>query len=85
MNKWTSTKEKLPENKGKYLCVEEFCGHSFMSILGFVKNLYKVDKYAFKGKTRPGFFESNMGCETYECTGVTHWMPLPEMPKEELE
>ena len=57
-----------------------------LQIVSFTKNLNKVDRYDFPGKEykRPGWFDYDGEYGYYE-TGedITHWMPLPNMPKED--
>lgn len=75
MNKWISVKDKLPE-KGDYndylITDGEHCyvGH------------YRHDADAWDSKL--GWIQgmyADTG-ETYDIN-ITHWMPLPELPKEE--
>ena len=84
MSKWISVKERLPDKDGAYLCCwklsydDRYCTH----IYSFAKNLHKVDKYDFKGKKRAGFYDYDSEWGYCEMEGITHWMPLPELPKE---
>jgi hypothetical protein len=82
MNKWISVKDRLPDKNGKYLC---YCGESFIKttdIYSFAKNLKKVDKYDFRDK-KAGWYSYDSEWGYFERSGVTHWMPLPEPPKED--
>lgn len=83
---WISVKEKLPEKEGKYLCAEyskQFNKH-FIEVLNFAKNLYKVDKIDFKDeKGVSGFYGYDTEWGYSHFRDVTHWMPLPELPKGE--
>jgi hypothetical protein len=54
----------------------------YLDFCGFTSNLSKVDKYDFEGKNRPGWYKYSSEWGYYEETGVTHWMPLPELPRE---
>ena len=85
-NEWTSVKDRLPEKDGQYLCVCSAFQYSSPYIITswFSENLYKVDKYDFfnrKGKS--GFYEYDSEWGYFEHNNVTHWMPLPELPKGE--
>lgn len=81
MPEWISVKDRLPNKDGKYLCCWDFNGHKSIAIYGFAKNLSKVDKYDFKGKKHKGWFDYDSEWGYGEMSGVTHWMPLPELPK----
>lgn len=62
--------------------------HHSYDILTFTDNLNKVDKYAFHGKEykRPGWFDYDSEYGHFECgDNITHYMPLPEPPKEGTE
>lgn len=77
-NEWISVKEKLPKKNGKYLCC---CGNKYIRLLGFARSLYSVDRYTFANEHRSGFYDYDSEYGYYEWSGVTHWMPLPELPK----
>ena len=81
-NKWISVNDRLPDENGRYLC---YCGESFIKttdIYSFAKNLKKVDKYDFRDK-KAGWYSYDSEWGYFERSGVTHWMPLPEPPKED--
>ena len=82
-NEWISVKDKLPKTNGKYLCVCDNCGTSFIIIVNFATNLFKVDEYDFAGKRRRGWYGYDGEWGYYESDDITHWMPLPELPKGE--
>ncbi len=67
--KWISVEERLPE-PGQGVLVYDDCG--YMSVAD-----YTHDKHF------PTVYEFHVNGE-YE-PGVTHWMPLPEPPKEDAE
>ena len=81
MNEWISVKDRLPEKGGKYLCVRSDSWGQHIDILEFAPNLHKLDKYDFAGKKRPGWCDYDSEWGWTEFDDVTHWMPLPEMPK----
>ena len=67
MSEWISVKERLPEVAGEYLVVYHPCyWHD-------VKEDLRVGIDSFRGKTA-------WAKKKYQ--RVTHWMPLPEPPKE---
>lgn len=83
MPEWISVKDRLPDKNGRYLCCKEsVCGGEYIDICSFAKNLYKVDKYDFKGMKRMGWYTYDSEWGYGEMCGVTHWMPLPDLPKE---
>lgn len=72
--KWISVEEKLPDFEGAVLCMRKShirVGLSYQEILYF-----DYDEQWFKDMFRDFFVEE--GC-------ITHWMPLPEQPKEETD
>ena len=83
---WISVKDRLPDKNGKCLCAEysKAFNRHFIEVLGFAKDLHKVDEFEFKNKKgKSGFYDydSEWGYTEYE--NVTHWMPLPELPEKE--
>ena len=77
---WISVKDRMPEHNGKYLT---FSNQGGMDATDFALNLYKVDQYDFEDKKRAGWYELDNEYGYFEIHDVTHWMPLPEPPKEE--
>jgi len=65
---WISVKDRLPEVGGWYLCFKESA---------FVPGL-RIDVHRWS-ETREEWSGSEVGSRI---VGVTHWMPLPEPPKE---
>ena len=82
MAEWISVNDRLPDKDGKYLCCHFFANLKYISVCSFAKNLRKVDKYDFPNENRKGWYGSDSEYGYYEKTNVTHWMPLPELPKE---
>ena len=81
MPEWISVKDKLPNKDGKYLCC--WCDGKYIDIYSFAKNLRKVDEIDFKGMNRKGWYDYDSEWGYCEQESVTHWMPLPELPKGE--
>ena len=79
---WISVKDKLPDKNGDYLVVTSFFDRRRIEVLTFVQNQEKLDSYDFHGKRRPGFVDYNSEYGFSE-RRVSHWMPLPEIPKED--
>lgn len=68
---WISVKDRLPEDQGDVLVVA-FWHERWQTIIGwFANNEKKWRILTPHGEREPG--------------GVTHWMPLPQPPKEETE
>ena len=82
---WISVKDRLPDEAGTYLCAEysnQFNKH-YIRVFKFTKNLYKVDSCDFKDeKGVSGFYDYDAEWGYSYFRNVTHWMPLPELPKE---
>ena len=68
VGEWISVKDRLPEKPGRYLC-------------WFGKNTFAVGASIVPYIPDLHWFASLESLERYE--NVTHWMPLPEPPKED--
>ena len=79
---WISVKDRLPGVGGCYLVCNAFCGNGLAFVADFSTCLENVDEYNFEGEKRPGWFKYDDEYGFYEIDGITHWMPLPELPKE---
>lgn len=80
---WISVKDRLPSDNGCYLVYCMSYRNALAFIAGFSTCLENVDEYNFEGEKRPGWFNYDDEYGFYEIDGVTHWMPLPEPPKED--
>lgn len=69
---WISVNEKLPDEDGEYL-ISMY--HRFM-----IGGIYKKYTGRFVAKYYAEYKEWRIMNDV--CTSVTHWMPLPELPKE---
>lgn len=77
---WVSVKKDgFPKEEGQYLCLVE---HKFYYILSFAKKLKSVDKYAFEGCNRKGFYDYDSEWGYCWYSDVSHWMPLPKLPSD---
>lgn len=81
--RWIPVTERLPDEDGKFLVHRIiFGGVSTMSVVGFARNGKKVHEYDLRKKKNVWYeYDSEVGY--YAIDTVTHWMPLPEPPKEE--
>jgi len=72
---WISVKDKMPEHGGEYLVVRNSFGICrIVDVCGYDKKSRKF------GKIDMDYVYDGNGW--YEVDNVTHWMPLPEPPKE---
>lgn len=84
MTEWISVKDRLPDKNGKYLCcVEGYGNYRYIAAYSFALNLEEIDKYDFYNQQRCGWCGLDSEYGYYEHESVTHWMQLPELPKEE--
>lgn len=76
MSEWISVKDRLPSGRRDYLCVCVF-GDSKMQFYNVL--MFHPEQDAENGYVSgPHFSDEGMSGML-----VTHWMPLPKMPKEE--
>lgn len=80
---WTSVKDGRPKKNDKYLVISDSPISRRILIASFAKSLEKVDKWAFRGKSRPGWYDYDCDWGYFELDYVTHWMPIPKMPEGE--
>jgi hypothetical protein len=83
--KWISTKERLPDENGLYLCCIMARGFRYMTTCDFALNLEDVDEYDFPGEKHSGWYKYDSEHGYFEVCDVAYWMPLPDMPKEMTE
>lgn len=76
--KWIKCSDRIPEKSGKYLVYLQTPHLKYCLVLGFAKDLYKIDEFNFAHEHRPGWFDydSEYGC--YERHYITHWAELPD-------
>ena len=82
---WISVKERLPERAGKYLVVSNTALAELppqVKTAWFLNNLRDNSQFKYEGEpNKPGFYNGDGEGDWVE-RYVTHWMPLPEPPKE---
>jgi len=79
MNEWINVNDKLPED-GRYLTCNMFSGYQILHLTSFSKDRGNIDDYDMKG-LGAGFYDYDSECGYYPMNTITHWMPLPELPK----
>ena len=73
IQKWIPVTERLPEKHGKFLVLvpSKIRGYGYFPLLLWYK-------------PKRGFYDSATDWGDVEYDDVTHWMPLPDEPKEEI-
>lgn len=85
---WISIKERLPEENGQYLVVVDYVSRDtkpYVKILNFSHNLKLHPFFRYDDNVKncqSGWWDSDIE-DDWIVTGVTYWMPLPEVPEEE--
>ena len=76
---WISVKDRLPKKNGRYLCYRPL---HYMKILKMSAiGIYYYGRMENEGD-RKGFYFFDSDYGDVEISNVTHWMELPEPPKE---
>lgn len=73
---WNSTKDRLPEKNGRYLIATRRTCEPIVA--HFAAHLDELDPRTFETH-RPGWWLDDDEA-IWEVRGVTHWMPLPDLP-----
>jgi len=80
---WISTKERLPEEDGTYLCIQfpphkDECGH--LRVLEFTKEVADIlywDEEDVDGGLGPAFYEYDCEYEPYVYDDIWYWAEMP--------
>ena len=78
---WISVEERLPDKNGQYLVQTKWTYGSFIRLCCWTPKYNGFEEH-LKGRAIWYVYDSEYG--DYECKDITHWMPLPEPPKEEV-
>ena len=79
--KWISVKDRLPDKRGNYLVVHK--SYAYVGISHFLTNLRDNGQFEYEGEpNEPGFYNGDGEGDWVE-RDITHWMPLPDLPKED--
>lgn len=81
-SKWIPVTERLPDKDGKYLVHKNIFGDSYVSAIWFAKDGRKVSRYDFENRWENVWYEYDSEYGYVAIDSVTHWMPLPEPPKD---
>lgn len=82
VGKWIPVTERLPDVDGRYLCFHRGAYANWMQSVQFAKDARKFDEYAFKKQWENKWLLYDSEYGYYAVDSITHWMPLPEPPKE---
>lgn len=83
--KWISTKDRLPDKNGQYICYIEGPYLRHIKMCDFALNLEEIDDYDFAGKKHSGWYNYDGEYGYYEIDDVVYWMSCPEIPQEMTE
>lgn len=83
IQRWIPVAERLPRSRGEVFVWRVTPSWRTYDIVRFTDCLEDVDDVEFKGQKRGGFYLYDSEYGIYETRDVTHWMPLPEAPKED--
>ena len=80
--KWIPVSERLPDTDGRYLVHKNLWGSTLFDVIAFAKDGRKIDKYDFAKEWENVWYSYSSEWGHVTTDSVTHWMPLPEPPKE---
>lgn len=83
MSEWISVEDRVPDEPGKYLVVVTWAPHRYVDVAHFALKLLGLHLAHddLDDHDRWGWWDSDSE-GAWERTHITHWMPLPELPKE---
>ena len=82
-HKWIPVTERLPDKDGTYMCFNRGAYGKWAQAVRFTKDARKFDEYAFKNQWKNQWLMYDSEYGYYAVGSITHWMPLPEPPKED--
>ena len=83
MPTWIPVAERLPDKDGRYLVYKQFHGFTLCDIASFAKDGRKVNEYDFEHEWENVWYGYDSEYGHVISDSVTHWMLLPEVPKED--
>lgn len=81
--KWIPVSERLPDTDGRYLVYKNIWGSAWFDVVSFAKDGRKIDEYDFHRDWENVWYNYSSEWGYVTTNSVTHWMPLPEAPKED--
>ena len=82
IQRWIPVSERLPDADGNYIVFEPGYIVPAIRVLSFAKDGRKVDKYDFDREWKNVWYRYDSEWGHITIDDVTHWMPLPQPPKE---
>ena len=83
VQEWISVDDRLPEKDGAYLVTtNSFGDRQSVKLRWFAKDGENVDAYDLAGQ-KDVWYLYDIECGYVSINSVTHWMPLPKLPKGE--
>ena len=82
VQRWIPVTERLPEKGGQYLVFRQYFGSGGRDVICFTKDGRKVDDYDFRERWENVWYDYDSEYGYCVTDSVTHWMPLPEPPKD---
>ena len=83
VQEWISVEDRLPEKDGSYLVVSNYFGnHQRINVRSFAKAGETVSEYDLAGEKNV-WYRYDIECGYLSINSITHWMPLPQLPKGE--
>ena len=83
VQEWISVKDRLPEKDGAYLVTtNSFGDRQSVKFRWFAKDAEMAGAYDLAGQKNVWYLYDSE-CGYISINSVTHWMPLPEPPKNE--
>ena len=81
-SKWIPVTERLPDKDGDYLVFKRFAGSAWSDVVSFAKDGRKVSECSFGEKWQNVWYYYDSEWGYMRTDAVTHWMPLPQPPKD---
>lgn len=81
-SKWIPVTEMLPEKDGDYLVFKRFTRNAWSDVVSFAKDGRKVSECDFGEKRQNVWYYYDSEWGYIRTDAVTHWMPLPQPPKD---
>ena len=82
VQEWISVKDRLPEKNGAYLVTtNSFGDRQSVKLRWFAKDGEMVEAHDLAGQ-KDVWYLYDIECGYVSIKTVTHWMPIPEPPKE---